>query len=88
MDFIFGDAVILGVCTSISESGLRGKLSANATPGTEGQLTLYRDSKSVQVSALIDSYPGQEVCIRFQPASDAELLALREFLKLLRPAAS
>ena len=86
MDFIVGDTVLLGLCLSISESGVGGTLSHSVAPGSEGVLTLYFQDQSVKVPAAIENPEAEEARIRFLAMEPAEREALRRFIKLLEPA--
>ena len=86
MDLIVGDAVVLGTCLNISESGLRGTFSHPVPAGTIGTLTLYKGQSSVQIEALIYSVKGEEARVRFRTVSEPERVAVRNFIKLLSPA--
>ncbi len=83
MDFILGDNVILGVCLSLSESGLRGTLSHPVPAGSEGLLTLYQGDQNCPVQARISSLRDGEVLVVFEFHSEQERVALRDFLNLL-----
>jgi hypothetical protein len=85
MDLILGDAVVLGHCLDISESGLRGTFADSVPLGSEGLLTLYRGDLSVQVRAKVNSFQADEARIRFRYDSNQERDAVRSFLKLLLP---
>lgn len=85
MDLVLGNAVILGVCKSLSESGLRGTFSHPVATGGEGLISLYHEEHSFQVKARIDSLRSEEVRVRFCFASDQERENLRTFMKLLFP---
>jgi hypothetical protein len=82
MDFIQGDAVFLGTCTDLSESGLRGTFSEYVAPGSEGLITLYQEEQQFQMRAKVYSIRDGEVRIRFNFASDKERLALVDLIKL------
>ncbi len=80
MDFIQGDAVFLGTCTNLSESGLRGTFCEEIAPGSEGLLTLYHEGQQFQMRAKVYS-------VRFNFASDKERAtkeraAMLDFIKL------
>ncbi len=83
MDFILGDTVILGICRSISESGVGGTLSNPVPVGTEGVLTIYFQEQSVKVDAVIESPQAEEARIRFIAADPKQREAVRRFMKLL-----
>lgn len=83
MDFIVGDLITLGVCQSISQSGLQGTVSSEVAAGSEGLITLYRGDKRFQVASKVDSVRDDVIRARFHTSSDAERRALREFIKLL-----
>jgi hypothetical protein len=85
MDFILGEAVVIGTCVNISESGLRGTFSNPVPAGAEGQLTLYHGEQSFQTDARVESFRAGEARVRFCLTSDQELEDLRGFLKLLTP---
>ncbi|MGI4828109.1 MAG: PilZ domain-containing protein [Janthinobacterium lividum] len=85
VDFIHHDNVLLGYCTEISESGLRGAFSDTALPGTEGLITLYRNDQSFCAHAMILEVHENEATARFQFQSLQEENAIREFIRLLAP---
>jgi len=86
MDFIIEDTVTLGVCESISESGLRGTLSHPVPGGVTGLLNLYFGERNYQVNAQIQSLHGRQARIRFCFSSNQERAELFEFMKLVLPA--
>ncbi len=88
MDLILGDAVILGLCLNISESGLLGTFSNPVAVHSEGLLTLYYNQRSYQVHAQIDGFQGDEARVEFRFASDKERADIRDLLKLFTPDAS
>jgi hypothetical protein len=88
MDFIHGDAVLLGMCSNLSQSGLRGTFSEHVAPGSEGLLTLYFEEHQVEVQARIDSRRDDEVRVKFQFKSDKERSAMSELVNLLTLRAS
>jgi hypothetical protein len=83
MDFIHGDSVVLGTCTSLSQSGLRGTMAEAVPTGSEGLLTLYHANQRFEVRARIDGGDDEETRLSFQFRSDKEKLAIGELLKLL-----
>ncbi len=83
MDFIHGDAVTLGTCTDISESGLRGTFSEEVTPGSQGLITLYHPERTCHMRAKVESVSKQEVRIRFTVCSDEEREAMNALIKFL-----
>ncbi len=83
MDFIYGDTVVLGTCSNLSESGLRGNFAEGVAVGAEGLLTLYHANQKVEVRARIDASDDEETRLRFQFRSDKERLAIGDLLKLL-----
>ncbi len=83
MDFIYGDRVVLGTCSNLSESGLRGRFSGSVPLGSEGLLTLYHANQKVEVKARIDAADDEETRLRFQFRSDKERSAISDLLKLL-----
>lgn len=83
MDFIHGDAVLLGTCKDLSESGLRGTFSEDVAPGCEGLLTLYHGEKQLQMRAKIDSVVESEARIQFEYESEKERAAMTHFIKAL-----
>jgi hypothetical protein len=82
MDFIQGDAVFLGTCTDLSETGLRGTFSEYVAPRSEGLLTLYHGDEQSQMRATVYSIRDGEVRIRFNFASDKERAAMSDLVKL------
>jgi len=82
MDFIHGDAVFLGNCTDLSESGLRGTFLDALAPGTEGMLTLYVEDHGFQIQAKVESIRGNEARLRFSVASEEEHESLINLVKL------
>jgi hypothetical protein len=85
MDLVLGDAVILGICLDLSESGLRGSFSHPVTVGAEGLITLYHEGQSFQVQARIDALRTSEARVSFRFASEQERQGLRVFMKSLFP---
>ena len=85
MDLILGDAVVLGLCLNISESGLRGTFSNPVPLHAEGLLTLYFNQRSYQVHGQIDGFQGDETRVEFRFASDKERADIRDLLRLLAP---
>jgi hypothetical protein len=83
MDFIHGDSVVLGVCSNLSESGLRGTFSELVLPPSEGLLTLYFADQKFEVQARVDSLEEDEARVLFQFRSDKERSAIVDLLKLL-----
>lgn len=83
MDFIQGDAVILGTCTDISESGLRGTFSEYVAPGSRGLLTLYHPERTCHMHAEVYSIHDKEARIRFSVTSDDERDAMVALIKSL-----
>ncbi len=88
MDLIFGDQVILGTCHSLSESGLRGTVSAKVAVGTECILSLYRLDQTLQISSVVESARGFVIRVRFGAITDTEGLTVTEFIRLLAKPAS
>ncbi len=88
MDLIFDRTVVLGVCLSLSESGLRGTFADPVPVGTTGLLTLYprnAGDRNYQTHACIYSLRNEEARVRFCFQSEQERLAIRDILKLLTP---
>jgi hypothetical protein len=85
MDLILGNAVILGLCLNLSESGLLGTFSNPVAVNSEGLLTLYYNQRSYQVHGQIEGYQGDQTRVGFHYASDAEQESIRSLLKLLIP---
>lgn len=83
MDFIYGDNVVLGTCSNLSESGLRGSFAGAVPPGSEGLLTLYHANQRIELRAKIDACDDEETRVRFQFLSDKERSAIGNLLKLL-----
>ncbi len=83
MDFIREDNVVLGICRSISESGVGGTLSHPVPVGSEGALTLYFQEQSVKVQAVIETSEPEETRIRFLALDPKDCEAVRHFIKLL-----
>ena len=83
MDFIRGDNVVLGVCRSLSESGVGGTLSHPVPVGSQGTLTLYFQEQSVKVQAVIETSEVEETRIRFLAIDPKDGEAVRRFMKLL-----
>jgi hypothetical protein len=82
MDFIHGDSILLGSCSNLSESGLRGTFDGFIAPGTEGLVTLYHADRRLAVKATVYSVRQGEARLRFSPNSDAERAAVSDLLKL------
>ena len=72
MDFVCGDAVFLGACTDLSDSGLHGTFTEDLAVGAEGLITLYHEEQSFQVRGKVYSVRSGEVRIRFNFATDRE----------------
>jgi len=83
MDFIHGDVVLLGICSNLSQSGLRGTFSEHVASGSEGLLTLYFEDRQVEVHARIDSRREEEVRVKFQFTTEKERSAMRELIDLI-----
>jgi hypothetical protein len=83
MDFILGDAVVLGTCLNLSESGLRGTFTQTIQPGTEGLTTVYRGELSFQIKGRIASLRGDRTHIHFCFESEDQREAAKAFLKLV-----
>jgi hypothetical protein len=82
MDFIHGDSILLGSCSNLSESGLRGTFDGFIAPGTEGLVTLYHADRRLAVKATVYSVRQGEARLRFSANSDAERAAVSDLLKL------
>jgi hypothetical protein len=82
MDFIHGTSIILGTCSNLSESGLRGTFDGYVAPGWEGLLTLYHGDQRIEVNARVDSLHKSEARLRFTLASDDEREAVADLLKI------
>ena len=85
MDLILGDAVLLGLCLNLSESGLLGTFSNPVSLHAEGLLTLYYNQRSFQVHGHVDGFQGEEARVDFRFVSDKERADIRDLLKLLAP---
>ena len=85
MDLILGEAVVLGLCLNISESGLLGTFSNPVPVHSEGLLTLYYHQRSYQAHAQIEGFQGDEARLEFRFASDKERADIHDLLKLLAP---
>jgi hypothetical protein len=85
MDMIVRDNVILGVCQSLSESGLRGTFSHAVPVGAEGFVTLYHEQERFQVKAVVDAIYEDEARVSFRFESNEERESLRRFMRLLFP---
>lgn len=89
MDFIMGDTVILGICRSLSESGVGGTLSNPVPVGTEGVLTLYfhqyegAEEQSIRVPAVIEAPFAEEARIRFVTEDPKEREAVKQLMQFL-----
>src|SRR5665213_1692135 len=83
MDFILGDAVVLGTCLNLSESGLRGTFTQIVRPGTEGLTTVYQGEQRLQIKGRIASLRGDIAHIHFCFESAEQRDAAKAFLKLL-----
>ena len=83
VDFISKDAIFLGCCVEISESGLRGSFEGTVPPGTEGLMTLYTEDMSFSAHALILDANADEATARFQFHSPQEESAIRDFIRRL-----
>ena len=85
MDLVVGEAVILGVCLDLSESGLMGTFSHPVKAGAEGLITLYHERESFQVQARIDALRANEARVSFKFETEREREALRAFMRILFP---
>ncbi len=85
MDFIRNDVVVLGTCTNLSESGLRGTFSEGLPAGMEGLITLYFEDRQFQTRGKIYSVRDGEARVRFNFASEKEQASILELMKLLSP---
>jgi hypothetical protein len=83
MDFILGDAVVLGTCLNLSESGLHGTFSQTILPGTEGLTTVYHGDHSFQIKGRISSLRGDRTHVHFCFESEEQRKTAKAFLKLL-----
>ena len=83
MDFIYGSSIVLGTCSNLSESGLRGSFAESVPAGSEGLLTLYYADQKFEVQAIVDSAQEEETRLRFQFRSDKERSTIAALLKLL-----
>ncbi len=88
LDFILGDAVILGACIDISESGLRATFSLPVVPGSEGLVTLYRNDTAYQAHAVVESIKDDEARLRFLFLNEDERKIVRRLLQLLSQSSS
>lgn len=85
VDFISGEAIHLGTCSEISESGLRCSFPVPVLPGLQGLITLYRNDKSFSAHASILEVEGDEATAVFDFQSLKEQASIREFIKALTP---
>jgi hypothetical protein len=85
MDFILDEAVILGTCFDLSQSGLCGTFAEEISAGSKGLLTLYLEECPFEVHATVSSVREGETRMRFQFASDKERNAMRELLDRIAP---
>ncbi len=83
MDYIVADAVVLGTCADLSESGLRGTFSIPVPTKTIGLLTLYHAGESFQVHARIDSFQDDQARLRFEFDSKQEREAIKSLIGML-----
>jgi hypothetical protein len=83
MDFILGDAVVLGTCKNLSESGLRGTFSQTVLPGTEGLTTVYHGENKFQIKGRIASLRGDVTHLLFCFESVEQRESVKAFLKLM-----
>jgi PilZ domain len=81
MDFIREDAIILGTCYDLSQSGLRGTFVQVIAPGSKGVVTLYLGERRLEVEATVSSIRDDETRMRFHFDSDKQRTAIREVLK-------
>jgi len=84
MDFIHGDRVVLGSCSNLSESGLRGTFATDVPAGAEGLLTLYHNERQFEVKAKIDAVQDEETLVHFVFRSDKERAAISELVERIR----
>lgn len=80
MDFIREDSIVLGTCSDISQSGLRGSFVEVIPTGAKGVVTLYFGEQSFEVQATVSSVRDEETRLRFQFESDKERAAMRQLL--------
>jgi hypothetical protein len=85
MDMVLDDAVFLGICRSLSGSGLRGEFTENIPVGGVGRVTLYHEDKFYEVAASVDASSAAQATVSFRFEAESERIALRNFLSLLRP---
>ena len=85
MDFILGDAVVLGTCLNLSESGLHGTFTQTLRPGTEGVTTVYHGDHSFQIKGRIASLRGDRTHLHFCFETEEQKNSAKAFLKLLSP---
>ena len=85
MDFLLGDAVVLGTCVNLSESGLQGTFTQTLQPGTEGITTVYHGDHSFQIKGRIASLRGDRAHLHFCFDTEEQKKSAKAFLKLLSP---
>ena len=83
MDFLYADTVALGLCSSLSESGLRGTFSQVVPRGSEGLLTIYQGDQKFEVKAFVESTREHESRVRFEYESDQQRSAMSNLIKSL-----
>lgn|GEM_PF-2745377 len=83
MDFIHEHSVVIGVCSNLSESGLRGSFAQEVPAGSEGLLTLYHKDRKFAVKAVVDTVREEDTLVHFEFQSDKERSSIGELIKLL-----
>jgi hypothetical protein len=84
MDFEVGETVFLGICRSLSGSGLMGEFLDLLTVGTAGVVTLYQQDLNCAVQATVDTAERYEVRLAFHFDSDGERQVLESFLRKIQ----
>ena len=81
MDFLYGDSVALGLCSNLSESGLRGTFSQVVPQGSEGLLTIYQGEQKFEVKAIVETTRENESRVRFEYESAEQHASIADLIK-------
>lgn len=86
MDIVVDGSVVLGLCESISESGLRGVVGDDLPCGAEGIVSLYDKDYKCSLRAVISFREKEQVGLKFLFRSKQEQALIRSFLLNMRRA--
>lgn len=84
MDFISGQLVVPGVCDSISEAGLSGRLADHVLAGEAGIVTLYHEDRRYSACASISHIQGHAIGFNFLFATQEERTEMRALVAMVR----